>query len=463
MSIAGAAVVPHPPIILPEIGRGEEHKIDATTEGYMKVAEFIRSVGPQTIVLTSPHSVLYADYFHVSPGEGASGDFSRFGVPGVRVEAKYDTKFVDALGAAAKEAGFPAGMLGQRDPTLTSDHGTMVPLYFLAKAGVTDVRIVRIGLSGLDPDMHYELGKLIQRTADKLRTKTFILASGDLSHKLKEDGPYGFAKEGPVLDAQITEILKSADFLSLMNLSPELRSSAAECGVGSFEIMAGALDGLAVEPKLLSYEGPFGVGYATAIFRIVGPDKSRDILDQYLKEVIEAAEARKASEDQFVRLARASLESYVKDGKVIQEPVGLPPELSEERAGTFVSLKKNGRLRGCIGTIEPTRKNIAQEIIANAINAGTGDPRFSPVKASELPELVYSVDVLGKAEPASVDELDAKKYGVIVTSGRRRGLLLPNLDGVNTPQEQIAIALQKAGIGPGEPYGLERFEVVRHR
>ncbi|HHZ00152.1 MAG TPA: AmmeMemoRadiSam system protein A, partial [Tissierellia bacterium] len=129
-----------------------------------------------------------------------------------------------------------------------------------------------------------------------------------------------------------------------------------------------------------------------------------------------------------------------------------------------VSLKLDGSLRGCIGTISPTTSSIADEIIRNAISAGTEDPRFPPVTEEELSRLEYSVDVLGKAEKIeSLDDLDPVRYGVIVTKGHRRGLLLPNLEGINTVEEQVSIALRKAGIYPHEDYRLERFEVVRHK
>ena len=129
-----------------------------------------------------------------------------------------------------------------------------------------------------------------------------------------------------------------------------------------------------------------------------------------------------------------------------------------------MSLKKSGLLRGCIGTISPVESCIADEIIRNAISSGTQDPRFPPVEEDELNSLVYSVDVLSEPEPiSSMDQLDIKRYGVIVTNGKRRGLLLPNLDGVDTPKQQIDIALQKAGISIHETYSMERFEVVRHK
>lgn len=165
-----------------------------------------------------------------------------------------------------------------------------------------------------------------------------------------------------------------------------------------------------------------------------------------------------------VRLAKETLENYVQTGKKIDVPDWVPDEFKKRRAGVFVSLKKHGMLRGCIGTIGPVRTSIAEEIIYNAISSGTQDPRFPEVRPEELNDLDYSVDVLGAPEKiSSIDELDVKRYGVIVTSGFRRGLLLPDLEGVDTPKEQVAIALRKAGIDPSERYEMERFEVIRYR
>ena len=149
--------------------------------------------------------------------------------------------------------------------------------------------------------------------------------------------------------------------------------------------------------------------------------------------------------------------------QVIQVPEGLPAELTQRRAGAFVSIHKHGQLRGCIGTIAPTRESLAEEIIHNAISASTRDPRFYPVTPDELDDLEINVDVLGEPEEIrSEAELDVKRYGVIVSNGLRRGLLLPDLEGVDTVAQQVAIARQKAGIGAGELVKLQRFEVVRH-
>jgi MEMO1 family protein len=161
-----------------------------------------------------------------------------------------------------------------------------------------------------------------------------------------------------------------------------------------------------------------------------------------------------------VELARRTIETYIKEGIQIKPPADLPPD-SKEKAGVFVSLHIGKDLRGCIGTFLPTKPNIAEEIIANAIAASTEDPRFSPVMEPEIPQLEISVDVLSKPEPANIHELDAKKYGIIVSCKGRRGLLLPDLEGVDTPQEQIAICRRKAWIGEDEPVTLEKFLVRR--
>jgi len=228
-------------------------------------------------------------------------------------------------------------------------------------------------------------------------------------------------------------------------------------------MMAGALNGLDVSTTVHSYEGPFGVGYMVAEVNIGQPNPDRDLIGK--QEDIQAQKMKKIrdNEDPYVALARLTLETYVRTGKTISKPKGLPSEMMEERAGVFVSLKKHGQLRGCIGTIAPTCPSIADEIIQNAISAGTKDPRFSPVRESELDDIVYSVDVLGEPEPVDdISQLDVIRYGVIVSSGYKSGLLLPNLEGVDTVEQQVEIARQKAGIGRNENYSLERFEVIRH-
>mgnify|MGYP001772765093 CR=1 FL=1 len=168
----------------------------------------------------------------------------------------------------------------------------------------------------------------------------------------------------------------------------------------------------------------------------------------------------------LVELAKKAIEEYVKKGKVIKpykEIIESDPVM-KERKGVFVSLKKHGELRGCIGTFLPTTSCVAEEVVRNAILSATEDPRFPPVTPEELDELTISVDVLDEPEPvSSIEELDPKKYGVIVESGYKRGLLLPDLEGVDTVEQQLSIAMAKAGIRPGEPVRVYRFRVRRFK
>ena len=493
-------MVPHPPLIVPAVGRGGEAEIEETKRAYERVADLVAELAPDTIVISSPHTVLYYDYFHISPGAGASGDFGRFRAPQVSFEVEYDEQFVKTLSAHAAFSDIAAGVLGEKEPEL--DHGTMVPLYFITQK-YSDAKIVRIGLSGFSLETHYRMGMLIKRTAEELGRRMVYIASGDLSHRLKPDGPYGLEPLGPVYDGKLMRVMESGEFDRLFEFDENLLEKAAECGHRSFIMMAGALDRTEVEIEKLSYQDVTGVGYGICTYLVKEGEETseRAFLEKWEKREQARREEKKRHEDTYVRLARRSLESYitkkerihwdevkeeilsaekaaVKTGDVSVKGGEIPvageddlekirkadDELSHGRAGAFVSLHKNGQLRGCIGTIIAMRETLADEIIENAISASTRDPRFSPVTEKELEELEYSVDVLGETEKiASEKELDVRRYGVIVTKGMKRGLLLPNLDGVDTVEEQLRIAKQKAGLSPEERgCALERFEVVRH-
>jgi AmmeMemoRadiSam system protein A len=210
--------------------------------------------------------------------------------------------------------------------------------------------------------------------------------------------------------------------------------------------MLGAAQAARLTPEVLSYEGPFGVGYGTTFFAAaeVAPEPQGEHL--------------------LVALARRTVETYVRTGEIIDSPDGPLASDLPAAAGVFVSLHRAGRLRGCIGTIGPTRHTLAAEVIHNAIAAATEDPRFRPLTVRELGELEISVDVLGQPEPVtSRSQLDPRQYGVIVERGQRRGLLLPDLEGVDSVDDQVAIAAQKAGLNPADPaLRLSRFRVVRY-
>ena len=462
MAIVGAFMVPHPPLIVPEVGRGGEKQIEKTVQAYERVADEVAALRPETIIISSPHSVMYTDYFHISPGSGAKGSFAQFRASGVRFREQYDRELVETIAAIAKSRDFPAGTLGERDPAL--DHGVMVPLYFIEKK-YRDFKLIRIGLSGQPLTRHYELGQIINEAVRKTGRRTVYIASGDLSHKLQTYGPYGFAEEGPQYDERIMDVCGRAAFGELFGFDEHFCEKAAECGHRSFVIMAGAFDGTAVRAEKLSHEDVTGVGYGICTFYPEGPDENRHFLKQYLEEAEEEMNRKQANEDPYVRLARMSVNRYVESGSPMRRiPEGLPEEMLTNAAGAFVSIHEHGQLRGCIGTIQPVYGCIAEEIMSNAVSACARDPRFDPVRPEELPFLEINVDILTAPEPiGSKAELDVKRYGVIVSCGHKRGLLLPDLEGVDTVDEQVDIAMRKGGISPKDSYRLERFEVIRHR
>ena len=442
MPILAGFMLPHPPLSVAEVGKGDEKKIQATLDGFERVAEEIARLKPETIIVTSPHSVMYYDYFHISPGAHATGDFGRFGAPGVKFSIDYDTELVKAISGRAQKLGIPAGTSGERDSAL--DHGTMVPMYFINKH-YTGYKLVRIGLSGMSLDVHYSLGRIIKGAVSECSVRAVFLASGDLSHCQKEDGPYGYKPEGPAYDKRLMEVMQSGDLKQLLTFDEIFLNKAEECGHRSFCIMAGAFDGVKLSPHILSHEATFGVGYGTGYFL---PEED----DMSIKE----------SGDGLVRLARETINEYVKTGRKLRD-YDVPREAAKKRAGAFVSIHECGMLRGCIGTISPTRSTLAEEIVNNAISAASRDPRFSPITPDELSSLEISVDVLSDPEPiSSMKELDVKRYGVIVESGSKRGLLLPDLEGVDSVEEQVLIARNKAGIKENEHVTLYRFEVERH-
>lgn len=457
MAIEAAFMVPHPPLAVTEVGRGREKDIQKTINSYLEVAKQISIIKPDTIIISSPHTVLYSDYFHLSSAEIIEGSFSNFGAGQVNFQEKVDLELVEKINGLAKEKNFPTGPL-KDDQSL--DHGSMVPLYFIRKF-YTDFKVIIVGLSGLPFSKHYEMGQIINQAVEKLNRKAVYIASGDLSHKLQTYGPYGFVEEGPIYDKMIMDIMGKADFLKLLEFNPVIRERASECGHRSFIMMAGSLDGKDLEVEKLSHEDITGVGYGICTYYPKEKNQNRLFLEKYLEDIKKDISNKK--EDSYISLARKTIETYLKTGEIISVPADLPEEMLKKQAGVFVSIHEEHNLRGCIGTITPIRNNIAEEIIENAISAATRDYRFSPIEKEEIPYLEISVDVLNPPEDiSSIDDLDVKKYGVIVSSGEKRGLLLPNLEGIDTVEEQVQIAMRKGNITNREEITLQRFEVIRH-
>ncbi len=263
MGIVGGIMVPHPPLIIHDVGRGSEKVVEDTIRAYEKAADFVAALRPETIVLSSPHSVMYSDYIHISPGDSAGGDMRQFGAPKTGMLVDYDVSLRNRIEELCNEFSFPAGTEGERNPEL--DHGTMVPLYFIAKR-YTDFKLIRIGLSGMSLKDHWRFGQYIAQAVKNTGRRVAFVGSGDLSHCQKEDGPYGYKPSGPQYDEWIMDVMSRGAFLELLDFEEWFLRDAQECGHRSFCIMAGALSDRQVRTTPLSHEATFGVGYGFAIY-----------------------------------------------------------------------------------------------------------------------------------------------------------------------------------------------------
>jgi AmmeMemoRadiSam system protein A len=465
--IGTSYLVPHPPIIVAEVGQGEERKAQKTIDAMKEVSLDIAAKKPEILVVITPHGPLFRDAVAVGVQREFSGDFGGFGQPGVSLSFPGHTQMAFDIMEEAARDGIPVMVVDEAYPqevrhTPGLDHGALVPLYFISKKH-QGFGLVHITYGLLSPETALPVRYLHPKGGGEAKRSNFaVLCSGDLSHRLKRGAPAGYSKKGIEYDRKLVALLKDMRVEGIMKMDPGLIEQAGECAYRSVVTTLGVLDGYSVDARVLSYEGPYGVGYCVAAFTPSGREHKGE--GEKPQDSANKSPAEGQRGDPFVGLARLALESYIKKGEVITPDEGLPEEMLFQRAGTFVSLKMDGQLRGCIGTIASTTENIAREIISNAISAGVRDPRFYPVTPEELEHLEYSVDVLGQPEVIqSMDELDVKRYGVIVRSGGRSGLLLPDIEGIDTPQQQVTVALRKAGISPGEPYVMERFEVIRHK
>jgi AmmeMemoRadiSam system protein B/AmmeMemoRadiSam system protein A len=314
------------------------------------------------------------------------------------------------------------------------EHSIEVQLPFL-QYFKPDIKLVPIILAYSNGAIYKEIGREIAKAVKDLNREVVIIASSDMTHYEPQESAQRKDTQAieAILDLNEDELLKRVDELNI-----------TMCGYApTVSLISAARELVATGAELVKYQtsgdttGDYSnvVGYAGIVITRMSP---------------------------LVRLAKKTVETYVKEGKTprLKKPI---PEMSQ-RAGVFVSIHKFGELRGCIGTIEPQEDNVAEEIITNAISSATRDPRFPPVAPNELKDLTYSVDVLTSPEPVeSKDQLDAQKYGVIVESGFERGLLLPDLAGVDSVDLQIEICRLKAGIAPDDPIKLYRFEVRRYK
>ncbi|MZP30320.1 AmmeMemoRadiSam system protein A [Heliobacterium undosum] len=470
MTVVFGGVAPHPPIIVPAVGGRNLPRVQKTVDAMRAWAKECLEQDPETVIIISPHGPVFQDAIAVTAFPRLKGDLARFNAPEVKADVENDLPLVSSIIAQAKRRGVSVAAMDESLAKRFSieqelDHGTMVPLYFLMEAGFGG-KVVPIAMAMLSREELFRFGIALREAMSESPRRVALIASSDLSHRLTEDAPAGYHPQAHEFDKAIERAFGVWELDDLLNIEESLCEKAGECGYRSLLMMAGAFDRPGTKSRVYSYEGPFGVGYLVGSVTSGeeaghAPAMGEARLSRYIQGRRAQIEKSRAGESVYVRFARQTLEAHV-----CKEPLPpIPAELADaDPAGVFVSIKMQGQLRGCIGTISPTQESLGEEIRHNAISAGTNDPRFFPVEEDELDELVYSVDVLMPEEPvASMNDLDPQRYGVIVRSGRQQGLLLPMLDGVDTVEEQVGIARQKAGIPAEKDVALSRFEVVRHR
>ncbi|MGC9372068.1 MAG: AmmeMemoRadiSam system protein A [Thermovirgaceae bacterium] len=450
-------LVPHAPIIVPEVGGARSSDCQSSVRAMEEVGLVTRPFIPSFLLVLDPHAP-FAGGCTVLSARNYSGSLADFGVRSVSVEADgagtEGERLVRELGRS-----FPLEFVERG--TFTLDYGAVVPLSFLRKAWGGIPRMLLMNPIGLGYEEAWNFGRAL--AGYESENNWALVASGDLSHRLSPGAPGGFHPDGQKHDEALCEAMEKGTPEPVFELGEAVISRAGECGLRSALTFIGLAGGKGI--RLLSYEAPFGVGYGVALWKSPEEGKQEPSRNETVNEQNEPAPDQTG--DSCTTLARRVLEQYLETG-VKPEAEGLLNEtgkgLLREKKACFVSLKKpDGTLRGCIGTIEPVRDSLAQEIAENACAAATRDPRFPPVTREELEEIIFSVDVLSTPEPiSSTGKLDPSKYGVIVTKGPLRGLLLPDLPGVGTVEEQLGIAMRKAGITKADHVQISRFTVDRH-
>jgi AmmeMemoRadiSam system protein A len=437
MSIGCAVLMCHAPIVVPPIAGARAGECSTTTRAMREAAQTLVAHAPELIVLLSPHAPRLPGVWGISYATALSGSFARFGHDAL---AYVCTGAPDAARCLADEA--HSRGLATHDIGGALDHGALVPLHFVQEAGYHGpVLLVALPFPGADSEV--EFGRAIDAASARMGRRWAVLASGDMSHRLTRDAPSGFDPLARTFDSTFVSHLRRGDIQKAVSLDVELAERAAEDVVQSTATALGAI-GNAQGTRVIAYEGPFGVGYCEALLH---SDHAHEL-------------STDSPPAQLVTIAHDAIHAAL--SSVPYTPPALASPWDKARP-VFVTLRSyDGELRGCIGRVEPVEATLSAEVAECAVSAATRDYRMPPVDASELSELSIEVSVLGPREPVKdVSELDPHRFGVVVSHGPRRGVLLPHVQGVNDAAEQLSIALRKGGIGAREPYRIERFLVSK--
>ena len=459
--LVSAALLCHAPIALPAVAGRRADDCAATTSAMRRAARAVVDARPDVVVVVSPHAPRLPDAFGVvvaGAPRRLHADFARFGAPDVAFDLAIDDGVAAEVIAAARardvrveEIHAPAEL----------DHGAAVPLAFLVEAGLACPVVVVALPWATSHDPLRRFGRALADVAGaRPARRVALVASGDCSHRLIPGAPSGFDPRASEFDRALADAVGRADWDALFAIDPALRARAAEDVVDTLTIAAAATGFPRRDVDVLSYEGPFGVGYLVATLPVVEPAGDRPA-----RAPDDAAPARghdAPTSSSVVDVARDALRAWAHD-----EPPSPPARIvaDDDAVGAFVTLRDEvtGDLRGCIGRMHLGGRPLPEVVAELAVSAATEDPRFDPVGRDEVDHLKVEVSLLQQPVPVDgVDDLDPKNAGVVVRAGWRQGVLLPDIDGIDDPQTQLRAVLQKARIRPDERYELFRFDARKH-
>ena len=430
----------HAPIVVPAVGGAQAEPSNATTAAMEEIAQRLVASDPDVVVVVSPHTPRLPSAFTIVSSV-ISGNFSRFGVPARDASVAFsgNPAFVEALVAAAAAHGVAVESVRLRE----LDHGAAVPLWFLGDAGFVGTAVV-IGLPDAPTSATLDAFALAVKDAAESQRVAFI-ASGDCSHRLTEGAPSGFDPRAVEFDHALRAAIQGDGRRGLDAIGDDVRERAAEDAWDTTRLGLAVVNDRAVRREVLSYEGPYGVGYLCAV------------LHDDPAAADESATASPGSERILLDVARDALDAHL---------TGRPRAVHVDVDGTdvtgvFVTWRHHGELRGCIGTMALDGARVDDAVAEYAVAAATRDPRFLPVEnVGEARWIKPEISLLQPSLPVhDLRDLDPKVWGIEVTRGHRRGVLLPDIDGVDTVDDQLRIAKQKAGIAATEDCAIRRFRV----
>ncbi|MDN5299899.1 MAG: hypothetical protein PWP51_2452 [Clostridiales bacterium] len=475
--------MPHAPVFLPNIGVSEAPRVKMTFDAMHEVGKRVASQAPETIVVISPHGPRFTDAIAIHDQNRYQGDLKAFGDFDHTFSFEKDTAYIRALmgcNQAANKRFFALkdAHYQQFDLDTALDHGVLVPLYFITQY-YRNFKLVCLSDADFSPIELIESGKLLREAADRIGRKVLVIASGDLSHTLSDQGPYQYKPASAIVDNAVCEAIETSGIEHLGALSPETVVEAAICGLGSLWLLLGIYEDIAYQSKCLSYQGPFGVGYAVAEFEDAdgtGAQRARVVEAQIKARIRTARNQMSPIATYALRILKARLQDRMPPRIAITEKAYsinnskyeidevLQKQLMTKTADVFVSIKSDGALRGCIGSVGSEETAPLYEKIAYYVaQAAFHDSRFDPIEMTEYEMLTVSVDILSPLEMVkSAEALDPFNYGVCVTDGVNSGVLLPAIEGVDSTVEQMRIAAHKGGFTVEEVKRIYRFTVDRY-